>query len=72
MEHVWEQLDENTWRCQVLGGWVMKMIHREGKAFSVSSVFIADKHGEWAIIPKMEEVKVNEGNNLSGKPLTAY
>jgi len=51
--HVWEQLDQFTVRCQVIGGWIVVT----GNGKSQSSIMVVDKDHEWiSLKPKTEEV----------------
>ena len=56
----WEQLDENTRRAKVIGGWIVHTILVGTKTASDSLVFIADRDHEWHIIkpqPALNEDK---------------
>jgi len=43
---VWEQIEKNTGRAKVIGGWIVLMLY----AKNITSVFIADKDHEWNIM----------------------
>lgn len=63
LEWKWEQLDQNTARVKVIGGWIVKhekhALAKKGNSESIlcseSSVFIADKYNEWRIAGKEKE-----------------
>ena len=62
IEWNWEQLDGHTSRAKVLGGWIVRSeyVLPKEKLCCTSSVFIADRDHEWAIMPKIEEAPVKE------------
>jgi hypothetical protein len=65
-EWKWEQLDVNSARAKVVGGWIVMIIclSYDGKKTgqSSSSVFIEDPHHEWAILQPIVDEKVERAN----------
>lgn len=50
IEWEWHQLDEFTWRAQVIGGWIVKCVLGAGsKQAGISITFVPDRDHEWSI-----------------------
>lgn len=65
----WEKLDNNTYRAQVFGGWIVRCVGGFGKAevvsvkeaknlqLSESMVFVSDRDHQWTINPPPKETE---------------
>ena len=51
----WENLDANTWRAKVVGGWLFLREVSTGKDITSSMVFVSDRDHEMMICPDAPE-----------------
>lgn len=50
IEHVWEKMDDNTYRCKTYQGWLVRHQAVIGKSVSESMVFVRDTDYEWIVM----------------------
>lgn len=52
----WEQIDQNTWRMRVTGGWIVKSVyHYVYQSVSIHQVYVPDGGHLWTVEPMIEE-----------------
>ncbi len=49
IEHKWEQMDEQTTRCQVMGGWLVHVTAEYKNHISCTMSFLHDPDHQWHI-----------------------
>lgn len=67
IEWLWEELDKNTRRVKVIGGWIVHhdkhALAQKGKEnhilCSESMTFVSDRDHEWAIVEPFDPSKTN-------------
>jgi hypothetical protein len=63
LEHNWERMDDHTYRCKVIGGWLvshfLEKIDEKKKCNVIvtqAMCFVADRDHEWLILPSIKEL----------------
>jgi hypothetical protein len=49
IKHEWEELDGVTYRCKVIGGWLVQVSLEKGEQITTSVTFVPDTFWEWEV-----------------------